>query len=206
MNSVNLNDLNTGDILLFDERPKGCLWKFLDGCIKCFTKSKYSHSAIVLKDPKWLELPDGIYVWESTGFTGLKDVVDHKEKFGVQIQHINEYTKKFKGSCIIYTRQAPNKARNLFTSNILNKIYKSTHDKPYDDMPLDWIEAMIKVGPKRRTDMFWCSAFVSYILTKVGVMDSNTDWSMMAPQDLSFNSSTIKWNVPYCSDQKVIFN
>ena len=54
--------------------------------------------------------------------------------------------------------------------------------------------------------MFWCSAFVSYILTKVGVVDSNTDWSMMTPQDLSFNSSTIKWNVPYCSDQKVIFN
>tara|TARA_A100001011_G_scaffold372011_1_gene429935 strand:+ start:121 stop:738 length:618 start_codon:yes stop_codon:yes gene_type:complete len=205
MNTVNLNDLNTGDILLFDERPTGCLWKILDGCIKLCTDSKYSHSAMVLKNPSWLGLPDGIYVWESTGFTHLIDPVDNKKnKFGVQIHHIDEYTKDY-GPVTIYVRQAPKKAKTLFTKVILNKIYKSTYDKSYDDMPLDWLQAMLKIGPKRRTDMFWCSAFVSYILTKVGVLDINTDWSMMSPQDLSFESSTMKWNIPYCSDQKVVY-
>jgi len=202
---VNLNDLDTGDILLFDERPSGCLWKILDGCIKLCTNSKYSHSAMVLKNPKWLGLPDGIYVWESTGFTHLTDPVDHKKnKFGVQIHTIDEYTKDY-GDVIIYVRQAPNKAKNLFTNVMLKTIYNDTYGKSYDDMPKDWIEAMLKIGPKRRTDMFWCSAFVSYILTKVGIVSSYTDWSMMSPQDLSFKSSSISWDVPYSSDKKVIY-
>ena len=86
MNTVNLNDLNTGDILLFDERPNGCLWKILDGCIKLCTDSKYSHSAMVLKNPSWLGLPDGIYVWESTGFTHLIDPVDNKKNKFVNLK------------------------------------------------------------------------------------------------------------------------
>lgn len=204
MNTINLNELNTGDILLFNEKPTACLMKFLDGCIKLCTDSQYSHSALVLKDPKWLGLKDGIYVWESTGFTHLKDSVDHTDKFGVQIHNITEYTKVY-GDVIIYARQAPEKARNLFTNKVLSKIYEVTHNKTYDDMPLDWMEALLKVGPKRRTDMFWCSAFVSYILTKTGVIGYYTDWSMMAPQDLSFKSDTISWNIPYSNDKKVLF-
>ena len=201
-----MDKIKTGDILLFDEKPAGCLWKFLDGCIKCCTRSKYSHSAFALRDPSWLGLSNGLYVWESTGFTGLKDVVDNKEKFGVQVQHIDEYTKEFKGGCTIYAREAPQEARDLLTDNFLNNIYNNTHDKPYDDMPLDWLEAMLKVGPNRRTDMFWCSAFVSYILTKANIINKNTDCSMMTPQDLSFNSDTISWNIPYSNDKKVVFS
>ena len=202
--NINLNELNTGDVLLFDERPTGCLWRFFDGCIKCCTNSKYSHSAIVLKDPSWLGLPNGLYVWESTGFTHLKDSVDHDDKFGVQIHTIDEYTKDY-GKVYIYARQAPNKARKLLTNEKLQTIYNATHDKTYDTVPLDWIEAAMKVGPKRKTNMFWCSAFVSYVLTKSGIVDKNTDWSMMSPQDLSFNSNAIKWNIPYSSDKKVIY-
>lgn len=200
MDTINLNDLRTGDILLFDENPKGCLWKLLDGCIKLCTNSKYSHSALVLKDPEWLGLK-GLYVWESTGFTHLKDSVDHVEKFGVQIQDISEYTKLYNGKIKIYARCGTEKSRKQLTNGILKKLYDSTHDTPYDSMPLDWLEAMLKIGPHERTDMFWCSAFVSYILTKTEIMNKNTNWSMQSPQDLSFKSDSISWEIPYSNDK-----
>lgn len=200
MDTIKLNELNTGDILLFDEHPKGCLWKLLDGCIKFCTKSKYSHSALVLKDPEWLGLK-GIYVWESTGFTHLKDAVDHVEKFGIQIHDITEYTNLYKGKIKIYVRSGTNKSRKQLTNEKLRELYDSTHNKPYDAMPFDWLEAMVKIGPRRRTDMFWCSAFISYILTKTGIMNKNTDWSMQSPQDLSFKSNSISWEIPYSNDK-----
>ena len=43
-------DLDTGDLLLFDYHGGGFFGVFT-GLIKYFTKSKYSHIAMVLKDP-----------------------------------------------------------------------------------------------------------------------------------------------------------
>ena len=54
-NHLSLNSLNlqTGDILLFDDRSKTCL-----GCwnriLKCYTRSRYSHVAMVLKNPTFI--------------------------------------------------------------------------------------------------------------------------------------------------------
>ena len=40
---------------------------------------------------------------------------------------------------------------------------------------------------KRHTNRFWCSALVAFIYTELGLIDSNTDWSNMAPSDLANN-------------------
>ena len=196
--------INTGDILLFDERPEGCLWGFLDRCIKCCTNSKYSHSALALRNPSWLGLPDGLYVWESTAFTGNKDAKDGDVKFGVQIQHFDEYTKKYKGNAHIYVRSAMPRAQQRFTEDFLKAVYHDVHNKPYDLWPQDWLDVILRIGPKKTTDRFWCSAFVSYILTRAQILDRRTDWSEMTPQDLSVNGERIHWQLPYLPDIKIL--
>jgi len=202
-----MDTIQTGDILLFDEKPSQCCWRVLDYGIKCVTNSKYSHSAIALRDPVCLdEKLRGLYVWESTGFNGMKDAVDHIDKFGVQVQPISEYISKFEGSCNIYVRYACPAARAKFTPEFIKRMYRATHDKPYDLWPTDWLEAALKVGPRRVEDRFWCSAFVSFILTSAGIMKPNTDWSSKSPQDLSSSSSTIQWVHEYGLDHEVVPN
>jgi hypothetical protein len=183
--SANSATINTGDILLFAERPSQWLWKLLDGTIKFFTGSKFSHSAIALRDPVWLDPSlKGLYVWESTGLTHRKDAVDHVEKFGVQVQAFDEYTTQFDGECTIYVRRAED--REVWREeDLLKEIYDDTHDKPYDVLPIDWIEAAASIGPPRTTARFWCSAFVTYVLMRLNIASPKIDWSMQSPQDLA---------------------
>ena len=52
------NELNTGDILLFHNKLNckscyRCIFSCFTGLIMCCTKSKYSHIAIVIKDPTY---------------------------------------------------------------------------------------------------------------------------------------------------------
>lgn len=183
---MNISKICTGDILLFEERPSNFFWRILDGGIKFFTHSKFSHSAIALRDPTWIDPSlKGLYVWESTGLTGRKDAVDHVEKFGVQIQPFDEYTSQFEGQCTIYVRYAKDVGNAWEKEELLREIYDDTHDKPYDLWPIDWIEAAIKAGPKRTTDRFWCSAFVTYVLSRLHLAPAKIDWSMQSPKDVS---------------------
>ena len=183
-NYSNMETIRSGDILLFEEFPAGNIfWKLLDGAVKFFTGSKFSHSAIALRDPTWLD-PNlkGLFVWESTGLTGLPDVVDNRPKFGVQIQKFDEYTTKYHGTCNVFVRRA----NKEWTNDVLLKtIYNDTHDTPYDCWPMDWIEAGLKVGPKKTTTRFWCSAFVCYVLNRLDLVPQSLDWSMQTPQDLA---------------------
>jgi len=180
-----MDSIQTGDILLFSEKPTNWFWKILDGGIKFFTGSKFSHSAIALRDPTWLDASlKGLYVWESTALTGRSDAVDHTKKFGVQVQEFSEYTSSFEGECGIYVRRGSN--REVWKQeDMLLSIYNDTHNKPYDLYPIDWIEAAVKVGPPKTTDRFWCSAFASYVLLRMNIAPPGLDWSMQSPQDLA---------------------
>lgn len=201
-----MDTIQTGDILLFDERPSQCCWKVLDYGIKCVTNSKYSHSAIALRDPVFLGANlKGLYVWESTAFNGMRDAVDHiQNKFGVQVQPISEYISKFQGACDIYVRHAGANARSKFTPDFITRMYKATYDRPYDLWPVDWMEAAMKIGPRRVEDRFWCSAFVTYILTSAGITYASTDWSSKSPQDLSSASHAMQWVYPYGPDVEIL--
>ena len=63
---MNKYDLKTGDILLFDFNEKGLIGIF-NNLIKKFTKSSFSHVAVVLKDPEFIHPSlKGLYIWESS--------------------------------------------------------------------------------------------------------------------------------------------
>ena len=177
--------LKTGDILLFDNNGGG-LMGFFSSLIKKITKSNISHVAMVLKDPDFLDPPlKGFYVWESN-YEGKPDPQDDKIKFGVQITPLEEvldYYRKNKSK--VFVRKIICYQR-VFSKNNLEDIHKIVYGKEYDINISDWIEAIDRKDKKpQKTDRFWCSALVGYIYTKCGILNPNTDWSILRPSDFT---------------------
>lgn len=182
--------LKTGDILLFDEHPTCCCMNFLDSCIKCCTREPYSHAALVIVNPPWKDdnntpIPKGTYVWESS-YHGKDwpDIQNGKTQFGVQLQPIELYTKKYPGHDSIWVRRL--KTTKWFKqTDKLEKINNDTKNKSYDINICDWLAALFKNRCyKRRTKSFYCSAFVSYTLSQLGMIP-NVDWTIVSPALLS---------------------
>jgi hypothetical protein len=203
-----MDNLETGDLLLFSDNSTGWFGYFTSA-IKYFTNSKYSHIGMVLKNPTFIHPSlKGIYVWESS-WEGKADPQDGKIKLGVQITPLLEIVDTYKkNNGHIYSRKLKflnnNNNDNLFNFRLLidkklrkitfndsnlKKIHNIVYNKPYDIVPKDWIEAIFRKDDNpQKTDRFWCSALVGYIYTQLGILDKNTDWSILRPSDFSIEN------------------
>ena len=91
---MNQLDLETGDLLLFTGHTTGFL-KYFSCLIEYATHSDFSHIAMVLKDPTFIDKSlKGLYVWESS-WEGKPDPQDGKIKLGVQITPLHEIINTF---------------------------------------------------------------------------------------------------------------
>ena len=189
-----MEDFKTGDLLLFTEKNQGIL-ALLRAAVKCGTHSNYTHVAMILRDPEFLDTPlKGLYVWESS-WEGTPDPQDGKIKLGVQITPMEQILKAYKKTGHIYYRKMITSDEvDVFDNDTLSKIHDVVYDKPYDIVPTDWVEALIQKDPSpQKTSRFWCSALVGYIYTKCGILYESTDWSIMRPSDFALSSE----NLPY---------
>ena len=85
--------------------------------------------------------------------------------------------------------------KNIFTNNILNNIYKVVHNKPYDLALIDWLGAAFnKDLQPQKTNRFWCSALVGYFYTMAGILSSDTDWSILTPNDFSLSGENLNYS------------
>ena len=187
-----MEKLKTGDILLFNNTGGGFFGAFTS-MIKWGTHSNYSHIAMVLKDPTFIHPHlKGTYVWESS-WEGTPDPQDGEKKLGVQITPIGEILDKYKNSGTVLCRkiQCDN---SHFTEENLSKVHDIVYKKPYDIVPLDWVEGFLQkdLNPQK-TSRFWCSALVGYIYTKCGILKSDSDWSIMRPCDFSLNNEKLNF-------------
>lgn len=190
-----MEEYNTGDILLFSDRTF-----FPSRMIEYFSESKYSHAAIILRDPTYIDPKlTGLYIMESTGLTDIPDVEDKKLVTGVQIRPLYDVYKEYDGA--IYWRKL-NEVRDENFNNIMLNVYTCAHNKPYDINPKDWIEALfdIKLGDEQLTSRFFCSAFVAYVYTNLGFISNKTQWTIIRPKDLgtenvSDNRITLSCNI-----------
>ena len=121
-------NLKTGDILLFDFNESGFMGIF-NNLIKRFTKSDYSHIAMVLKDPSFIHPSlKGYYIWESS-WEGKPDPQDGKIKLGVQITPFHEiYDKCVKTNSSITLRRVSN--NSALSQENLSEIHNVVYDKP----------------------------------------------------------------------------
>ena len=182
-----MNDWNTGDLLLFHSTNTNCFGKW----IQIFTSSEYSHVGVILKNPNFLERPMvGLYFWESS-FENYPDAEDNKKKFGVEIVDLHTLISRV-GNISLYYRKLTLENSFHLDQSILKKVHRVAHDKPYDVMPLDWICALFRYDRKpKKTDRFWCSALVGYIYTELGLLPYNTDWSILRPSDFSSENKNL---------------
>ena len=195
-------NLKTGDILLFDYNESGILGLF-NKAIKYFTKSPYSHVAVVLKDPSFIHPSlKGYYIWESS-WEGTPDPQDNKIKLGVQITPLDEVMNNCKNTNSTVFLRRVNCPIGTFNKNVLSQIHEVVYDKPYDIVPEDWINAINRSdNHPQKTDRFWCSALVGYIYTKCNLLVKNTDWSELRPADFSEKyNGVLHWRNP-CSLEK----
>jgi hypothetical protein len=192
-----MEGLKTGDILLFNEKPSSCPMAILDCLIKKCTCSKYSHAALVVVDPPWAPNLKGKFVWESS-WHGTPDPQDSFVKFGVQLTPLTFYTEQYPGQVSIWVREGNS---NFFGADTLIRIHKMVYRHKYDDRPKDWCAALFKKPIPRQTDVFTCSAFVSFILTSVGVLSLKTPWTIITAAELSCKCSMLEWQVEYGNER-----
>jgi hypothetical protein len=184
-----IDDLDTGDILLFDDNASCkscclCITSFLDCCIKCCSRSRYTHAALVIKDPPFgPEELKGYYCLESTGLEPVRDVEDHQIKFGVQLRKLQEVVDDFDGKVWVRKLYCTRDAK--FTER-LKLAHSMVHNRPYDILPDDWLRALfdLHVGKLQRRKTFFCSALVAFVYVCWGFLPSNTPWSIVRPKDL----------------------
>ena len=176
-------NLKTGDILLFDYKAGGAFGIFTK-LIKYFTKSDYSHVAMVIKDPTFIHPSlKGTYIWESS-WEGKPDPQDNKIKLGVQITPLHEILNDYKDNIVMLRKIKYDKP--IFNDQALEEIHKIVYDKPYDIVPTDWLSALFrKDNHPQKVSRFWCSALIGYIYTQCGILDPSTDWSILRPNDFS---------------------
>tara|TARA_Y100000589_G_C27100911_1_gene608034 strand:+ start:424 stop:1020 length:597 start_codon:yes stop_codon:yes gene_type:complete len=182
-----MENWQTGDLILFHSKTT-----IFGRLIQLFTGSQYSHIGVVLKDPKFTEKPlVGMFLWESSD-EYFGDAEDHKFKIGVEIVDLNKVIHTNSTNMDLYHRKLTLSESFKLDEQKLKEIYSIVHNKPYDIVPKDWIEAFFrKDSDPQKTDRFWCSALVGYIYTKLGLLPSETDWSMMRPSDFSTENNNL---------------
>ena len=202
---MNKFNFKTGDLLLFDyKRYRGL--GIISYFIKKFTHSNYSHVGMILKDPDFIDPPlQGYYLWHSD-WDQIPDPQDNRIKFGVQIVPLDDIFELYKEakSSIFLRRIHCNDGS--FTNEKLRDIHKVVYNKPYDTRFKDWFWALWREDKEpQKTDRFWCSALVGYIYTMCGILESDTDWSILRPSDFSikYNGELVFMNNCYLEDEEI---
>lgn len=186
---MDYSQFETGDILLFHNvsNCKTCyrgVFSCITDLIMCGTKSKYSHAAIIIKDPQFTNPPrKGLYVLESS-YESFRDVEDNKYKFGVELEDFNKVINDASQHEVVYWRKLRcNRDASFY--NKLNEIHKNVHDKKYDCFPIDWIDSGLhkyKGKNKHRVSSFVCSALVAYAYVQWGFLPQETPWTLIYPK------------------------
>ena len=186
-----LEKLQTGDLVLVNGHSTNFFYKLFDNLIKYGTHSNYTHVGFIVRDPNFIDNPlKGIYIWESS-WEGTPDPQDGKVKLGVQLTLLQDFVKNNKGNKILFRKLEC--SENTFTTEKLKNIHTVVYNKPYDIVPKDWIEALLRKDDNpQKTNRFWCSALVGYIYTRCGLLKADTDWSILRPCDFSLDGQTVE--------------
>lgn len=206
---VEKHDFQSGDILLFQHHYEVKKWSDLlfdtmDAVIGFLTWSKYTHSAVIIKDPSWRPDLKGYYMLESN-WEMFKDSEDDEIKIGVELVPLKKILDINRQNKLYYRKIRCNRDADFYDK--LNKAQSVVHNRPYDLIITDWIKALFKwqIGSVRRKKTFWCSALVSFMETQLGLLPEDTDWTIMSPKDLGTENKKTNLKFQNCEiDDEVL--
>lgn len=189
-NIIEKYNFETGDILLFEHINQSksisdYLFNFIDNTIKWVSNSKYNHVGMIIHNPPWNTKLKGYYLLESNQ-ESIKDSEDHQLKVGVQLIPLEYVLKETYNK--LYLRKLHCVRDTKFNEKLIN-IHKIIHNKPYDFDLVDWIKAALHIDKpdnkkEQKTNSFWCSALVSFVMCKLGFLNKDIPWSIISPKQL----------------------
>lgn len=202
----NLDVLQTGDLLLFGDSQ---FW--FGRIVSYYTKSKYSHIGIILRDPVYIDPKlKGLYLLES-GAEKFPDSENNIKKFGVQITSIPELLTESNNQIgfLVYRKLNTSMTTEQLDEK-LKEIHEQIHGKPYDVDLMDFIDAssdVITIETKPiinkptywskynplswfvpnhcKTNTYFCSALTGRVYTYLGFLPVDTRWSECTPEFFS---------------------
>ena len=193
---VHIDDLQTGDILLCrNAHSNSWFINIYEMVIRGVTKSPYSHVAMVVRDPPWVD-QKGVYVLESA-LESEPDAESHEHKIGVQTTKLSTLAD---GSCEIRIRKL---MKGTISEQQLEEVHDKTKGVPYDSNPTHLVEAALQIhASEQRTDNYICSAFLGFMFVQFGFLDADFDWSISLPAQYSSDSDALPWTdtVEYSKD------
>lgn len=146
----------TGDILLLSAKGP------LSAAIRHFTRSEWSHCALVIVEPRE-GIPDQVLCWESTTSSSLRDLDTGRYVRGVQISPLSLRLATFKGRAAVRRLREPASQREL---QLLTQIRHELQGRPYES---DICELLLAAydGPWGLNEPDLSSLFCSELLAEV---------------------------------------
>lgn len=200
-----LDSCQTGDLLLYTSTH------WYSRAIEWASNSKYSHISFILRDPTYIDPSlKGLYILESSK-EQIPDAVTGKMVYGVQVVPLQPILNQYKNTYCgyLYYRKLSCQKDAEFYNKILTSFNK-VEGKPYDLNPIDWIKADIgsQEGKTQKTNTFWCSALIGYLYSKLGFLDENIPWTLLAPRRFSYyeNERLTYYNCNLDPEKYIVFN
>lgn len=177
----------TGDILLFHHKNDFSSWasgffSIFTDLIMWATGSKYSHCAIVIRDPNFTAVPKkGLFILESS-YENFPDIEDNEYKLGCELEEFDKVIDSYKqnGGQVYWRKLNCTRDDDFYLK--LAEATSVLHNRPYDLVITDWIKAAFHInkGNTQNKKRFWCSALVAYVYTKLGFIPENTPWTIVS--------------------------
>ena len=199
---MNIDELDTGDVVLFTACQTA--WynplHVFDALLQWWTRSPFTHCGMILRNPTFIHPSlQGLYLWESGWENAEPDPQDGRSKLGVQITPLCEYLRNSPG-CTVYVLK---KIRGDVDAMRLTRIHHVVHNKPYDLDLIDWLKGAVnndRTQGTPRTNNFWCSALVGYIMVRLGFFRDDVNWSVLRPADFASSPSLFTNTCDYASE------
>ena len=178
------NKLKTGDVILFS--GKGGI---SDG-IKFFSRSIWSHVAIVYKIKDKSIGEDTLFCWESTTLNNIKDAETGKLTKGVQRVELSERLEKcFATGYKISIRQL-SKPLDIDMLKALNTFREEVKGKPYEKSTIQLIKAAWDglfsfLDNKEDLSSLFCSELLAAAYQKMGLLGPEPPSNEYIPKDFS---------------------
>jgi hypothetical protein len=164
--------LQTGDILLFSGRT------FISHAIRLFTRSRWSHIGIIVRDPD----TNALFLWEATSCNTIEDVEFGHIPRGVQLVRLEDKVRSYNG--VVAVRLLTGVDRNGKMMERFGWLFKRLRRAPYQNYLLEYINAGLGFS-RRATRRAFCSQLVAEAYMRMRLLRPEKPSAFYTPKDFS---------------------